>query len=191
MDHAKLPTANLHTYVPSRAVTKAIQPGNTKTSPRTRLDIQGPGHFGPPGSPASASPTEASSPWSDAESSHTASDSSDSGTPQPPAGLPTRPKEPSQGQGSALPSRFFLDIFAGVHAPLSQAAAQKGLDRYEPFDIVSNAAHDILLDATFESLLRLSWSGAIGLIVCAPPCKEYSRLKMRPGGLQPCGLPHI
>ena len=90
-----------------------------------------------------------------------------------------------QGRGPPTPSRFFLDVFAGVNAPLSQAAAKTGLDRYEPLDIISNAARDILLD----SLLRLCWSGAIGLIVCAPPCKEYSRLKMRPGGLQPSGHP--
>ena len=92
-------------------------------------------------------------------------------------------------QGPAAPSRFFLDVFAGVNAPLSQAAAKASLDRYEPLDIVSNAEHDILLDATFESLLRLCWSGTIGLIVCAPPCKESSRLKMRPGGPQPSGHP--
>ena len=93
--------------------------------------------------------------------------------PQPPTSQPPSIKGP--------PLRSFLDVFAGVHAPLSQAAAHAGLDRYEPLDIISNSAHDILIDSTFESLLRLCWSGAIGL-VCAPPCKEYSRLKMRPGG---------
>ena len=89
---------------------------------------------------------------------------------------------PSSAQGPPAPSRFFLDAFAGVHAPLSQAASKAGLDRYEPLDIITNPAHDILIDSAFESLLRLCWSGAIGLTVCAPPCKEYSRLKMRPGG---------
>ena len=62
----------------------------------------------------------------------------------------------------AKPSRFFLDIFAGVHAPLSQAAARVGLDRFEPLEIMTHAEHDILRHATFESLLRLCWSGVIG-----------------------------
>ncbi len=95
---------------------------------------------------------------------------------------PSSLKMPSPAQGPPAPSRFFLDAFAGVHAPLSQAASNAGIDRYEPLDIITNPAHDILIDSAFESLLRLCWSGAIGLIVCAPPCKEYSRLKMRPGG---------
>ena len=100
----------------------------------------------------------------------------------PPTSQPPSIKRPPHVGGTPAPSRFFLDAFAGVHAPLSQAAAEAGLDRYEPLDIISNPAHDILIDSAFESLLRLCWSGAIGLIVCAPPCKEYSRLKMRPGG---------
>ena len=33
-----------------------------------------------------------------------------------------------------------------------------------------------------EALLKLCWSGAVALIMLAPPCKEYSRLKLRPGG---------
>ena len=102
--------------------------------------------------------------------------------PQPPTSQPPSIKGPPHVGGTPAPSRFFLDAFAGVHAPLSQAAAEAGLDRYEPLEIISNPAHDILIDSAFESLLRLCWSGAIGLIVCAPPCKEYRRLKMRPGG---------
>ena len=73
---------------------------------------------------------------------------------------------PKSAQGSQPQSRFFLDAFAGVHAPLSQAATNASLDRYEPLDIITNPAHDILNDSVFESLLRLCWSEAIGLIVC-------------------------
>ena len=59
--------------------------------------------------------------------------------------------------------------------------------------------HDILNDDTYESLLQLCWSGCIGLATSAPPCKEYSRLKMtKPGGPPPLrtpdymdGLPHL
>ena len=57
---------------------------------------------------------------------------------------------------------------------------------------------DILNDAIYEGLLQLCWSGCIGLATSAPPCKEYSRLKMKPGGPPPLrapefmdGLPHL
>ena len=57
-----------------------------------------------------------------------------------------------------------------------------GLDCFEPFDLDHNPAHNILDDTAFEALLKLCWSGAVALIMLAPPCKEYSRLKLRPGG---------
>ena len=94
--------------------------------------------------------------------------------------------------------KFFLDIFAGKNAPLSQAAAHASKARFQPFDIMINAKHDILTDSIYESLLQLCWSGCIGLATSAPPCKEYSRLKMQPGGPPPLrtpeymdGLPHL
>ena len=65
---------------------------------------------------------------------------------------------------------------------MSHAAAAQGLDRFQPMDIMSHSSHDILLDPVFEALLKLCWSGCIGLLMGAPPCKEYSRLKMKPGG---------
>ena len=65
---------------------------------------------------------------------------------------------------------------------LLQAAMEMGLDRFEPFDIMINKEHDILNDEVFHSLLKICWSGIVGLITLAPPCKEYSRLKLRPGG---------
>ena len=94
------------------------------------------------------------------------------------------PQAPKPPQPATQP-RFFLDIFAGVHAPVSRAAADQGLDRFQPMDITSHSSHDILLDPVFEALLKLCWSGCIGLIMGAPPCKEYSRLKMKPGGPPP------
>ena len=56
---------------------------------------------------------------------------------------------------------------------MSHAAAAQGLDRFQPMDIMSHSSHDILLDPVFEALLKLCWSGCIGL---------HSRLKMKPGG---------
>ena len=45
-----------------------------------------------------------------------------------------------------------------------------------------DAARNILDDSVFEALVGLCWSGIVALIMLAPPCKEYSRLKLRPGG---------
>ena len=115
------------------------------------------------------------------------------GAPQHAPGPPSAPSSAPCPQVSELPSspqpsqtprqpRFFLAIFAGVHAPVSRAAAEQGLDRFQPLDIMSHSSHDILLDPMFEALLKLCWSGCIGLLMGAPPCKEYSRLKMKPGG---------
>ena len=94
--------------------------------------------------------------------------------------------------------KFFLDIFAGKNAPLSHAAASASKARFQPFDIMIDSTHDILNDNIYESLLQLCWSGCIGLATSAPPCKEYSRLKMQPGGPPPLrtpehmdGLPHL
>ena len=65
---------------------------------------------------------------------------------------------------------------------MTSAAISLGLDCFEPFDLDGNTAHDILDNEVFEALLRLCWSGIVVLIMLAPPCKEYSRLKLRPGG---------
>ena len=75
-----------------------------------------------------------------------------------------------------------LDVFAGVRAPISAAADQQGLARFEAFDLDANPQRNILDDAWFELLLRICWSGSVSLLTLAPPCKEYSRLKLRPGG---------
>ena len=88
-----------------------------------------------------------------------------------------RPPPPSK-----VAPRLLLDVFSGIHALISQAAMEMGLDRFEPFDIMINPEHDILNDEVFHSLLKICWSGIVGLITLAPPCKEYSRLKLRPGG---------
>ena len=77
---------------------------------------------------------------------------------------------------------FLLDVFAGIHAPISAAADKQGLSRFEAFGLEANSEHNILDDACFELLMRISWSGIVSLITLAPPCKEYSRLKLRLGG---------
>ena len=72
--------------------------------------------------------------------------------------------------------------FAGRLRPVTLAAISLGLDCFEPFDLDGDTAHDILDNVVFKALLRLCWSGIVTLIMLAPPCKEYSRLGLRPGG---------
>ena len=78
--------------------------------------------------------------------------------------------------------KLFLDLFAGVNAPLTKAMHAAGADYFQPFDLDRDPTCNILDDSVFTILMRLAWSGLIGAIWSAPPCKEYSRLKLRPGG---------
>ena len=77
--------------------------------------------------------------------------------------------------------RIFLDICSGVTMPLS-AALQKFDCDILPFDILIHSSCDLLNDSTFESLLRICASGMVGYCAASPACKEYSRLKLKPGG---------
>ena len=88
----------------------------------------------------------------------------------------------SDSQLHPASKRLLLDVFAGRLHPVTSAAISLGLDCFEPFDLDGDAAHNILDDSVFEALLRLCWSGIVALIMLAPPCKEYSRLKLCPGG---------
>ena len=78
--------------------------------------------------------------------------------------------------------KFFLDIFAGKNAPLSQAAARASKARFQPFDIMIDPKHEILNDSIYESLLQLCWSGCIGLATSAPPCKIIQPTQNATGG---------
>ena len=78
--------------------------------------------------------------------------------------------------------KLFLDLFAGANAPLTKAMHAAGADYFQPFDLDRDPTCNILDDSAFTILMRLAWSGLIGAIWSAPPCKEYSRLKLRPGG---------
>ena len=78
--------------------------------------------------------------------------------------------------------RLFLDLFSGVNAPLTHAMHGKGVDHFQLFDLDKDPKCDILDNAVLAILLRMAWSGILGAVWSAPPCKEYSRLKLRPGG---------
>ena len=76
---------------------------------------------------------------------------------------------------------FFLDICCGASAPLSRELSSKGILCIS-VDILGNESLDLLCDSTYDDLLRLAFSGVIRYAHASPPCKEYSRLKLRPGG---------
>ena len=79
--------------------------------------------------------------------------------------------------------RLFLDLFAGVHSPLTNAMLSKGVDCFGPFDFALRETHDdILDDRVLHLLLRLAHSGLVGMAWSAPPCKEFSRLKLKQPG---------
>ena len=76
---------------------------------------------------------------------------------------------------------FFLDICCGANAPLSECLRQSGI-QCVCVDALGSEPLDLLDDRTYDSLLRLAFSGIVRMAHAAPPCKEYSRLKLRPGG---------
>ncbi|CAE7296631.1 unnamed protein product, partial [Symbiodinium pilosum] len=99
-----------------------------------------------------------------------------SSTPQP------RSRTPMPARKSAQQPRLFLDLFSGQRAPLTQAMERLGCDCFHPFDIAFAPGLDILNDSHYRLLLRVACSGIVGAGWSAPPCKEYSRLKLRRPG---------
>ncbi len=81
---------------------------------------------------------------------------------------------------------LFLDICAGANRPLSLAIMQAG-GNVCTFDILVHREDNLLSDECYEALLRLSCSRQVRYGCCSPLCCEYSRLKLRPGFLRPCG----
>ena len=81
--------------------------------------------------------------------------------------------------------RVFLDVCSGVSPPLSVAMQSHYCDILS-FDVLLDSTCDLFDDIAFERLLRICASGTVGYNANAPSCKEYSRLKLWPGG--PRGL---
>ena len=86
-----------------------------------------------------------------------------------------------------FPGRFFVDLFAGRNAPIFHACRSLQIDTLEPLDI--EQGWDILNDVNFEKILHAAWNGFIGGLWCAPPCREYSRLKLKRPGPKPLRTP--
>ncbi|CAE7270674.1 unnamed protein product [Symbiodinium sp. CCMP2592] len=76
---------------------------------------------------------------------------------------------------------IFLDICCGASHPLTTAISSCGIICL-PIDLLGEEQLDLLHDDTYDHLLRLCFSGIVRFAHGSPPCKEYSRLKLRPGG---------
>ena len=98
-----------------------------------------------------------------------------------PAKLSEEPARTAAAKRSTAP-KLFLDLFAGVSAPLTAAMEALHADCMQPFDLDANAAFDIVDNAQYRLLLRAASSGILGALWSAPPCKEFSRLKLRKPG---------
>ena len=87
------------------------------------------------------------------------------------------------------PQRCFFELFSGPNAPLTKQELHFGVSCLQPMDIICDPSMDILDTACYEQLLRLAASRILGTVSAAPPCKEYSLLKLEPGGPPPCRTP--
>ena len=98
----------------------------------------------------------------------------------------TQKEAPKPASACSFPAHtgspgFFLDICCGANAPLSESLRMSGV-QCVCVDALGSEPLDLLNDKTYDNLLRLAFSGIIRMAHAAPPCKEYSRLKLRPGG---------
>lgn len=80
--------------------------------------------------------------------------------------------------------RIFLDICAGVSRPLSTAVRSLHADVIS-FDLLLDPQMNLLVDDSYEALLKLCSSGSIAYGAASPSCSQYSRLKLRQDGGPP------
>ena len=85
--------------------------------------------------------------------------------------------------------RMFLELFSGPNHPLSSHIRSLGVEVLKPFDILLDPSLDILDDQCYYTILRVVASRQVGSVVAAPPCTEYSLLKLKQPGPLPCRLP--
>ena len=100
------------------------------------------------------------------------------------ASVDAHPAVSGQLQGlEASPSglEFFLGVCCGASFPLSQALAAQHVSCIR-VDMLGEDPLDLSCDDTYDKLLRIAFSGCIKYAHASPPCRDYSRLKLRPGG---------
>ena len=86
--------------------------------------------------------------------------------------------------------QFLLDLCSGATRPLSQAAFRNELACFS-VDILLDTSHDLLQDVFYESMLRWCFSGLFLFALAGPPCGDFSRAKLRPGGPKPLRTPEF
>ena len=121
------------------------------------------------GTQASAAPPMPLKRSRESSSSSSSSTSSSSHSPARTRPAPSSPK-------------LFFDLFAGKHAPLTAAMEELQADCFQPFDLACSPPFDILDDTHFRLALRIAASGIAAVLWSAPPCKEFSILKLRQPG---------
>lgn len=84
--------------------------------------------------------------------------------------------------------RIFLDICCGHNAPLNTALSSFSCAVLS-FDILIDPTCDLLDDTQFERWLRICAGGIVKYCAASPACREYSRLKLKPGGPQALRTP--
>ena len=87
------------------------------------------------------------------------------------------------------PLRTFLELFSGKKLRFSSHILQLGTKTFQPFDIFLDSAMNILDDDCYLMLLRIIPSKQVGTLLAAPPCTEYSLLKLKQPGPFPCRSP--
>ena len=85
--------------------------------------------------------------------------------------------------------RFFWEIFSGPNSPLTTAIHDSGIPCIQPFDLLIDNKFDILNDSCYEMMLRIVATRLVGSLHAAPPCTEYSLLKLKNPGPRPCRSP--
>ena len=98
-----------------------------------------------------------------------------------PRALPASAESKAISEVAASGSRIFVDVCCGATRPLCAAFEVMQLPVL-PVDLLQDLPLDVLSDDVFDCLLRLCFAGQVGLMHASPPCKNYSRLKLRPGG---------
>jgi hypothetical protein len=83
---------------------------------------------------------------------------------------------------------YFLDMFSGNHAPLTVAMAEQFARCLIPQDakgFLHFRASDLSDGKHVNFLLRLAWTGVIGVANSSPPCETYSAIREQPGAGPP------
>ena len=94
---------------------------------------------------------------------------------------------PPENLNPIIPARCFLELFSGRNHRFSSYIRDLGIKTLQPFDILLDNTMNILDNDIYHSILRLVASKQVGSIVAAPPCTEYSMLKLQ----QPGPLPSL